>query len=54
MFLVCGIQVTVFKDYNLNCHYMTKQKEIYKNLTDAECAKELEALLARVAAVKTS
>jgi len=29
--LVCGAQVAVFKDYNLNQHYATKHAEKYKN-----------------------
>ena len=48
MCLVCGVQVAVFKDYNLNRHYVTKHKEKYKNLSDQERARESDALLAKL------
>ncbi|GCC38090.1 hypothetical protein chiPu_0016601 [Chiloscyllium punctatum] len=48
MCLVCGAQVTVFKDYNLNHHYVTKLAEKYNNLSDQERARELDALLAKL------
>lgn len=46
--LVCGVQVAVLKDYNLNRHYVTKHEEKYKNLSDQERAKESDALLAKL------
>ena len=46
--LVCGIQVAVFKDYNLNRHYENKHAEKYNNLTDAEWARTSETLLAKL------
>ncbi len=46
--LVCGAQVAVFKDYNLNRHYVTKHEETHKNLTDEERAREWDALLAKL------
>ncbi len=46
--LVCGTQVAVFKDYNLNRHYVTKHEETHKNLTDEERAREWDALLAKL------
>ncbi|KAM4521384.1 general transcription factor II-I repeat domain-containing protein 2A-like [Odontesthes bonariensis] len=55
--LVCGTQVAVLKDYNLNCHFVTKHEEKYKNLSDEERARVADALLAnanRDATVKTS
>lgn len=48
MCLVCGIQIAVFKDYNLNRHYETKHAEKYKNLTDEERVRTCEALLAKL------
>ena len=45
--LVCGEQVAVLKDYNLNRHYNTKHAEKYGNLTDADRAQTSEALLAK-------
>ncbi|KAM4555660.1 general transcription factor II-I repeat domain-containing protein 2A-like [Odontesthes bonariensis] len=55
--LVCGTQVAVLKDYNLNRHFVTKHEEKYKNLSDEERAREADGLLAnanRDATVKTS
>ncbi|XP_074513994.1 general transcription factor II-I repeat domain-containing protein 2A-like [Sebastes fasciatus] len=46
--LVCGVQVAVFKDYNLNRHYVTKHEEKYKNLSEQERARESDALLAKL------
>lgn len=46
--LVCGEQIAVFKDYNLNRHYETKHAEKYKNLTEAERARVSEDLLAKL------
>ena len=46
--LVCGEQVAVLKDYNLNRHYNTKHAEKYGNLTDADRAWTSEALLAKL------
>ena len=46
--LVCGVQVAVFKDYNLNRHYVTKHEEKYKNVSEQEHAKESDALLAKL------
>lgn len=46
--LVCGEQIAVFKDYNLSRHYQTKHAEKYKNLTDDERTRTLEALLAKL------
>ena len=46
--LVCGKQVAVFKEYNLNRHYVTKHEEKYKNLSDEERARELNTLLAKL------
>ena len=48
MWLVCGIKVAVFKDYNLNRHCVTKQEEKYKNFSDEERTDELEALQAKL------
>lgn len=48
VYLVCGEQIAVLKDYNLNRHYETKHAEKYKNLTDAERARTSEALLAKL------
>ena len=48
MCLVCGEQVAVLKDYNLNRHYNTKHAEKYGNLTDADRAQTSEALLAKL------
>lgn len=38
----------MFKDYNLNYHYVTKHLEKYKNLTDAEWKQTFEPLLAKL------
>ena len=46
--LVCGEQVAVLKDYNLNRHYNTKHAEKYGNLTDADRARTSEAFLAKL------
>ncbi|XP_068189785.1 general transcription factor II-I repeat domain-containing protein 2-like [Antennarius striatus] len=46
--LVCGDQIAVFKDYNLNRHYTTKHADRYKNLTDDARARTSEALLAKL------
>ncbi|KAF7246160.1 General transcription factor II-I repeat domain-containing protein 2B [Varanus komodoensis] len=46
--LVCGEQIAVLKDYNLNRHYETKHAEKYKHLTDAERTRTSEALLAKL------
>ncbi|MBN3302039.1 PLCZ1 phosphodiesterase, partial [Amia calva] len=45
---VCGEQIAVLKDYNLNRHYETKHAKNYKNLTNAERAQTSEALLAKL------
>lgn len=42
--LVCGEQIVVFNDYDLNHHYETKHTEKYQNLIDME----LEKLLMRL------
>ncbi|XP_069584553.1 general transcription factor II-I repeat domain-containing protein 2B-like [Ranitomeya imitator] len=46
--LVCGEQIAVFKDYNLNRHYETKHAQKYKNLTEAERARASEDLLSKL------
>ena len=46
--LVCGTQVAVFKEYNLNHHYTTKHEEKYRNLSGEERARESDALLAKL------
>ena len=46
--IVCGIQIAVFKDYNLNRYYKTKHAEKYKTLTDAERARTSDAFLAKL------
>ncbi|KAL2079794.1 hypothetical protein ACEWY4_025538 [Coilia grayii] len=46
--LVCGTQVAVLKDYNLNRHFATKHEEKYKNLTDEDRAREAGTLLAKL------
>ena len=46
--LVCGTQVAVFKEYNLNCHYRIKHEEKYKNLSDEEHTRESNTLLAKL------
>ncbi|GCC40124.1 hypothetical protein chiPu_0024099 [Chiloscyllium punctatum] len=46
--LVCGAQVAVFKDYNLNRHYVTKHAEKYNNLSDQERVRESGALRAKL------
>ena len=46
--LVCGDQIAVFKEYNLNRHYKTKHSENYKNLSDAEMARMSEDLVAKL------
>lgn len=33
--VVCGVQIALFKGYNLNCYYVTKHTEKYKNVTGA-------------------
>lgn len=43
-YLVCGEQIVVFNDYDLNHHYETKHTEKYQNLIDME----LEKLLMRL------
>ena len=48
MCLVCGEQVAVLKDYNLNRHYNAKQAEKYGNLTYADRERTSEALLAKL------
>lgn len=42
--LVCGEQIVVFNDYDLNHHYETKHTEKYQNLIDMK----LEKLLIRL------
>lgn len=39
--LVCGEQIVVFNDYDLNHHYETKHTEKYQNLIDMELEKLL-------------
>ena len=46
--LVCVDRIAVMKAYNLSRRYKTKHAEIYKNLTDAEMARILEALVAKL------
>lgn len=46
--LVCGTQVAVFKEYNLNRHYTTKHEDKYRNLSGEERARESDALLAKL------
>lgn len=46
--LVCGVQVAVPTDYNLNRHYETKHAAKYKNMTVAEWEWTSEALLAKL------
>ena len=46
--LICGTQVAVFKDYNLNRQYTTKHEDKYKNLTGEERERESDALLAKL------
>lgn len=48
MWLNGGVQITVFKDYNLYCHCETKHTEKNKNLTGAEQAQVSDALLAKL------
>lgn len=38
--LICGAQVAVFKDDNINLHYRTKHEDIYRNLSYEECTRE--------------
>ena len=45
--LICGTQVAVLKDYNLNRHYMTKHEDKYRNLFYEERTRE-SALLAKL------
>lgn len=47
MCLVCGEQIAVFKDYNLNRHSETKHAEKYKNLMEAERPRVSEDLLTK-------
>ncbi|XP_035985865.1 general transcription factor II-I repeat domain-containing protein 2-like [Fundulus heteroclitus] len=51
--LVCGAQVAVLKDYNLNRHYATKHEEKYKNFSDKERATESSVLLAKLQSQQT-
>ena len=46
--LVCGEQVAVLKDYNLNRHYGTKHADKYKNLADAGRARAADGLLVKM------
>lgn len=46
--LICGTQVSVLKDYNLNRHYTTRHEDKYRNLSDEERAQESDALLAKL------
>ncbi|KAJ4926780.1 hypothetical protein JOQ06_014526 [Pogonophryne albipinna] len=46
--LVCGVQVAVFKEFNVSRHYATKHADKYKNLSEEERAKESDALLAKL------
>uniref|UniRef100_A0A8C5M4S6 SPIN-DOC-like zinc-finger domain-containing protein n=1 Tax=Leptobrachium leishanense TaxID=445787 RepID=A0A8C5M4S6_9ANUR len=46
--LVCGVQIAVFKEYNLSRHYVTKHAEKYKNVSDAERARASNALLTKL------
>lgn len=46
--LICGTQVAVFKDYNLNRHYTTKHEDKYRNLSDEERAREADALMVKL------
>uniref|UniRef100_A0AAY5KZX0 HAT C-terminal dimerisation domain-containing protein n=1 Tax=Esox lucius TaxID=8010 RepID=A0AAY5KZX0_ESOLU len=46
--LICGTQVSVLKDYNLNRHYTTKHEDKYRNLSDEERAWDSDALLAKL------
>lgn len=51
--LVCGTVVAVFKDYNLNRHYVTKHEDKYRNLSDQQRAKESETLLSKLQSQRT-
>ena len=46
--LVCGEQVAVFKDYNLNRHFETKHAAKYQHLSDDERARAADALVAKL------
>lgn len=46
--LVCGEQISMFKDYNMHHHYETKHVEKYKNPTDVERARSSEALITKM------
>ncbi|XP_077113087.1 general transcription factor II-I repeat domain-containing protein 2-like [Ranitomeya variabilis] len=46
--LVCGEQIAVCKDYNVNRHYETKHAQKYKNLAEAERARASEDLLSKL------
>lgn len=46
--LICGTQVAVLKDYNLNHHYTTKHEYKYRNISEKEHASESDALLAKL------
>lgn len=46
--LICGTEVAVLKDYNLNRHYATKHADKYRNLSDNERARESAGLLAKL------
>lgn len=38
----------MFKHYNLNRHYTSKHEDKHRNVSDKECARESEALLAKL------
>ena len=46
--LVCGEQVAVFKDYNLNRHYETKHAAKYQHMSDEERARAADVLVAKL------
>ena len=48
VWLVCGEQVAVLKDYDLNRHYRTKHADKYKSLTGAEWARATDGLLVKL------
>lgn len=48
MCLVCGTQVAVFEDSDLNCHYTTRSEDKYGNLSDKDNTRVPDALLAKL------
>lgn len=48
MSCTCDTQAVLFKDQNLDPHYVTKQKDKYRNLSNEEHARVSDALLAKL------